>query len=189
VEDMKATSFADWSDEAERALRELQRHTTSQVVVGLSMGGTLTLWLASRHAELAGIVCVNPAVYSEDLDVLVRSTVDGGVDEFPAIGSDVAMEGVVESSYDATPLVPLLSMLAAVRDLMPKIASIQVPLLLLNSPQDHVVPSTDSDWLAANYGGSVDRVTLERSYHVATIDHDGPLIIERIQQFVSTVTG
>jgi carboxylesterase len=190
VEDMKTTTFGDWSGEAERALVELQGHSTSQVVVGLSMGGTLTLWLAARHPELAGIACVNPAaVCNEDLVGLVQSTVDGGVDEFPAIGSDVALDGVVESSYAATPLVPLLSMLGALRDLMPQIASVKVPLLLMNSPQDHVVPPGDSDWLADNIGGPVERVTLDRSFHVATIDHDGPLIIERIHQFVSKLAG
>ncbi len=42
----------------------------------------------------------------------------------------------------------------------------------MTSPEDHVVPPTNSDHLAATLGGPVERVTLERSYHVATIDFD-----------------
>jgi carboxylesterase len=190
VAEMKTTAFADWSAEAERALVELQGHTTSQVVVGLSMGGTLSLWLAARHPELAGVALVNPAVvHNAEVEALVQSTVESGVDEFPAIGSDIALEGAAESSYAATPLAPLLTLFAAQRDLMGLVSGIKMPLLLMNSPQDHVVPPTDSGWLAENFGGAVERVTLERSFHVATLDHDGPLIIERIADFVSSVTS
>ena len=36
--------------------------------------------------------------------------------------------------------------------------------------------------------GPVERVSLDRSYHVATIDHDKDLIIERVLEFVTRVT-
>ena len=49
----------------------------------------------------------------------------------------------------------------------------------MNSPQDHVVPPSNSEHLAATLGGPVERVTLERSYHVATLDYDRELIEER----------
>ena len=42
----------------------------------------------------------------------------------------------------------------------------------MTSPQDHVVPPENSDILAAGVAGPVERVTLERSYHVATLDYD-----------------
>jgi carboxylesterase len=190
VADMKTTGWADWSGEAERALTALAARTSKQVVVGLSMGGTLTVWLATRHPELAAVVTVNPAVVcNDDLMALVQTTVDGGTDEFPSIGSDIAAEGVSESSYAATPLVPLLSMLTAAKELMPNVGTASMPMLLMTSPQDHVVPPTDSDWLAEHWGGSVERVTLERSFHVATLDHDGPLIIERVLAHIATHTS
>ena len=53
-----------------------------------------------------------------------------------------------------------------------------MPLLLFTSVQDHVVQPSDSDALAATYGGSVERVMLERSYHVATQDYDKDIIFE-----------
>jgi carboxylesterase len=62
-------------------------------------------------------------------------------------------------------------------------------VLLLTSPQDHVVPPTDSDALAAAVSGPVERVTLPRSFHVATIDYDKDLITERVTAFVRKVTA
>ena len=61
------------------------------------------------------------------------------------------------------------------------------PLLLLNSPQDHVVEPVQGDFLAANYGGPVQRILLERSYHVATQDFDKELIFESTVAFAGRV--
>ena len=46
----------------------------------------------------------------------------------------------------------------------------------MTSPQDHVVEPGNSDILAEGVSGPVERVTLERSYHVATLDYDKELI-------------
>src|SRR5690349_17638544 len=61
VEDMLDTTWADWSADAEAAYQRLAARTETVVVAGLSMGGSLTLWLATQHPELPGIICVNPA--------------------------------------------------------------------------------------------------------------------------------
>ena len=61
-------------------------------------------------------------------------------------------------------------------------------MLLLNSPQDHVVPPPSSDYLAARVSGPVERVTLERSYHVATLDYDKDEIERRAVEFARKVT-
>src|SRR5262249_13233346 len=62
VDDMIPTSWADWSGAAEVAYQELASRCRRVIVAGLSMGGTLTVWLAAHHPEIAGIVCVNPAI-------------------------------------------------------------------------------------------------------------------------------
>jgi len=50
------------------------------------------------------------------------------------------------------------------------------------------VPPTDSDLLAASVSGPVERVSCDRSYHVATLDLDKELIFERSVEFVGRVT-
>ncbi|MBA2282362.1 MAG: alpha/beta fold hydrolase [Acidimicrobiia bacterium] len=189
IEDMLDTTWADWSAAAEAALESLQARLGEGgriVVAGLSMGGTLTAWLATRHPELAGIALVNAlAEPPGDLRALVDGAIAEGTETFPGIGSDIALEGSVESAYEASPLRPLRSLLDAVEALQPDLPSIACPVLLLTSPQDHVVPASNSDHLAAAVGGAVERVTLERSYHVATLDHDADLIEQRIVEFAA----
>src|SRR5688500_12504517 len=62
VADMIPTRWEDWSGAAEAAYADLASRCEKVVVAGLSMGGTITCWLAANHPEIAGIVVVNPAV-------------------------------------------------------------------------------------------------------------------------------
>jgi carboxylesterase len=61
--------------------------------------------------------------------------------------------------------------------------------LLITSRQDHVVEPVNSEHLAVNYGGDVEHVWLERSYHVATQDYDADEINRRAGEFVARVTA
>lgn len=190
VDDMLTTSWADWSADAEAAYERLAARTDQVVVAGLSMGGSLTVWLATRHPELAGIICVNPATQAAaEVRDFIQSLVDDGQETMDSIGSDVADPSSGELAYPATPLRPLLSMFDAANEVQASIGNVTCPLLLFTSPEDHVVPPTDSDFLAASVAGPVERVSCDRSYHVATIDYDKDLIIERSLEFVGRVTA
>jgi carboxylesterase len=187
VADMLPTRWEDWSATAEVAYQRLADRVDGRIVVGgLSMGGTLTVWLASRHPEIAGIVCINPLVAGAgQLKDIVQAGADQGQETMPGISSDIAAPGVVELAYTETPLRPLLSLFDAVDDLQAGLASIDVPVLLFTSPEDHVVPPFNSDHLARAVAGPVERVTLERSYHVATLDFDRDVIEERALDFAA----
>jgi carboxylesterase len=190
VDDMITTGWADWSAAAEAAYEALAARCDRVVVAGLSMGGTLTVWLATRHPEIAGIVCVNPALrVPDEIETTVRGMLEGGVDRFPAIGNDIAHPDATETAYDATPLAPLLSLAEATTALRADLAEVTCPLLLLNAPQDHTVAPADSDELAAGVAGPVERVSLDRSYHVATLDHDRDLINAEAVAFAGRVTA
>ena len=60
IEDLLPARWSDWSADTEVAYQALRHRCSKIVVIGLSMGGALTLWLAAHHPEIAGIVCVNP---------------------------------------------------------------------------------------------------------------------------------
>ena len=190
IEDMLPTRWSDWAADAEAAYERLAARSERVVVAGLSMGGSLTCWLASRHPGIAGIVCINPATKAAaEVREFIQGLVDAGEEIMPGIGSDVAKPDVVELAYQGTPLQPLLSLFDAANELGGAFSRITCPVLLFTSPEDHVVPPTDSDHLAESVSGPVTRVSCDRSYHVATIDHDAELIAERTLAFIDEVTG
>jgi carboxylesterase len=191
VDDMLETRWSDWSAAAEAAYADLAGRTRTAVVAGLSMGGTLACWLAARHPEVAGLVAVNPLVEPPDPEMVAmgRAMLDAGETVAPGIGSDIADPAAHETAYPGSPLLPLLSLVEAVGALQADLPGIACPVLLLTSPQDHVVPPANSDHLASLVAGPVERVTLERSYHVATLDYDKDLIAERAVAFVRKVSA
>jgi carboxylesterase len=190
VEDMMTTGWADWSAAAEAAYEKLAANCDRIVVVGLSMGGTLTAWLATRHSEVAGIAVVNGCIeppapaLREILDMMVAQ----GVAEVPGIGSDIAEPGSTEVSYGRTPISCTMSLMNELTSLKADLGKIVSPVLIFTSLQDHVVPIESSDTLATGVSGPVERVTLERSYHVATLDYERELIERETVAFALRVT-
>jgi carboxylesterase len=192
VDDMLTTRWADWSGEVEAAYQRLSQRVDTVVVAGLSMGGTLTLWAATEHPEIAGIVCVNPAAQPQPSEVveMVEGMIAEGTEVMPGIGSDIADPDVRESAYEGTPLRCLLSLTNdGIGPVSERYADCQVPLLLITSRNDHVVDPVQSDYLAEAWGGPVERVLLDRSYHVATQDFDRERIFADAVAFADRVTG
>jgi len=192
MEDMKRTTFADYLATAEDAFADLRSRTRAVAVVGLSMGGTLAASLTARHAnDVAGAVFVNALVKPIDPAMLqiLDDMIAVGETEAPGVGSDLADPDAVEDAYLGSPLVPLRSLADAVVDLQPSLPNISCPVLIMTSTQDHVVEPSNSDHLAELVTGPVERVTLERSYHVATLDYDKQLVIDRTLDFVRKVTA
>jgi carboxylesterase len=191
IDDMLETGWTDWSAAAEAAYRALAARCEKVLLAGLSMGGTLTAWLAERHAEIAGIVLVNPAIEppAESFREMLRGVLESGTNVMPAIGGDIADPDQTELAYDGLPVASLLSLCEADDGIAAALDAIACPVLLMTSPQDHVVPPTSSDLLAAGVSGPVERVTLERSFHVATLDYDKDEIERRAVEFARKVTA
>jgi carboxylesterase len=189
---MLTTGWADWTAEVEAAYRRLAGRAGKVVVAGLSMGGSLTLWTALEHPEVAGIVCVNPATSPQAAEILTMldDMLAAGTEVMPGIGSDIADPDSHEIAYEGTPVRPLKDFMdSGLAPLSTRYGELTMPLLLFTSRQDHVVEPSQSEYLAARHGGPVDHRWLERSYHVATQDFDRDLINVGAVEFATSVVG
>ena len=192
VDDMLTTDWNDWTGEVEAAYRRLAARTGKIVVMGLSMGGSLTLWTGLQHPEVAGLVLVNPATMAQPDEVIamIQEMVDDGNTVMPGIGSDIADPDVSEIAYEGTPLVPLLSLQNdGIAPMIDRYGELKMPVLLYTSRNDHVVPPESSEHLAATAGGPVEHVWLDRSFHVATQDYDRDTITSGAAAFIAQATG
>ena len=192
MEDLIPIRWSDWVATVEAAYQTLAARVDKVVVVGLSLGGALTLRVGANHPEVAGLVCVNPAAEPQVPEVieLLQGMIDGGTEVLPGIRGDIADPDATESGYDGTPLRGAKSMfIDGLVPLAEEYASMRMPMLLLNSPQDHVVEPKQSEFLVARYRGPIERIILERSFHVATLDYDKDIIIDAAVAFAQRVTG
>ena len=190
IEDMMPTRWSDWSADVEAAYNVLASRCEQVVVAGQSMGGALTLWLAARHPEIVGIVCINPVAQGRTAEEIkfFEAIIESGEESLPGIGSDIADTNVVENSYAGTPLRAAYSMyVEGAAPLAEHYPNMVMPMLLINSVQDHVVEPTQSDFLVAHYAGKVERIMLEKSFHVATQDVEKETVMSRSVTFAKQV--
>jgi len=189
VDEMVPTRWDDWSGGAEAAYQSLATRCDKVAVAGLSMGGSLTCWLAERHPEIAGIAVINPIIDPPTAEFTegIRSLLEAGTEVIDGIGSDIAKKGVEEAAYPQTPLAAALSLFEGVGTVFLGLGAIGCPALLLSSRQDHVVGPVSGDVLERSIGGPIERVYLERSFHVATLDWDAALVEEKVVGFADRV--
>ncbi|MFY9332148.1 MAG: alpha/beta fold hydrolase [Candidatus Nanopelagicales bacterium] len=189
-QEMNVTTWQDWYAEAERSFRELQARCDSVFVMGLSMGGSLTLRLAEAKADaIAGIVLVNPAVHSERPDRFALPVVKHLVGAFPGISNDIKKPGQDEGAYDKVPLKAAHSLTGLWKLVKADIARVTQPLLMFRSAEDHVVEASNGAWILANVASTdATEVVLLDSYHVATLDNDAPTIFAESLSFVQRLS-
>lgn len=185
--DLRQSTWHDWEREALAALERLRARTSVRIVAGLSMGGALALHLATtRPEDVDGLVLVNPWVATRDLRLLALPVLQHLVPGIAGVGNDIALPGADELAYPTLPLKALRSAIVFQRRL--DLAAVRAPLLVFTSHEDHVVPPENSR-LVLDGASSADteQVWLEHSFHVATLDHDAPIIAGRALAFARRI--
>ncbi len=195
--DLGRTRYADWIGALERTVTSLRSGGAEAVVlVGHSLGATLSLDLASRDpsAPIAGVVAIN-AQLLDRTGALARLTpvlqylapyVPRDLAGLPT--DDIAKPGVSEQAYATVPAKAARSLLVELPRIRAQLAALTAPLLVAVSPQDHTVDPANSRELATLAGSvDVEELRCERSYHVPLIDYDAALLTEAVVAFVARV--
>lgn len=188
---MGKTTAVDWIASVDEALAELRKTCSQIFITGLSMGGTLTLYTAAKHADvIKGAIAINAPVRigSPDLAGLALDTV---VPEMiPGVGSDIKDPQSKELAYAELPVAALRQiyvLCAVTQDLLPRV---KCPTLVIQSRDDHIVNPSNAPRIVESIGTTrVELLWLENSFHVATIDNDKELIFERTAAFIKSIAG
>ena len=149
----KKTRFKDWALEAEKNYLELFHKGLRPIVIGLSMGGSIGMYLAQRYPVSALITIASP-VYLYKLFPF-----EGPSKLLPLIGILRFIKPVVKvpkatkeareiapfKGYDGFfALSPLYSFIKALKNIRYNLPLISCPILVLHSPQDISVPVSNA---------------------------------------------
>lgn len=193
AEDLAGHGWADWAGAVEAAYAGVVARVGGGPVLamGLSMGAALAVALAAEHPELAGVAAVNPMIDppAPSFQAVLEGFLAAGEGFLPNIGGDITDPDAREEAYDRLPVAPFLSLCHGLDGLLPRLGRIRCPVLILTSRHDHVVPTVSSDVLAGAVAGPVERVWLERSAHVATLDVEHDEVERRVVDFACRVVG
>jgi carboxylesterase len=184
-QDANRSTWQQWYAEIRRAHAELAARCDTVFAAGLSMGGTLVTRLAEEVDDLAGLVLVNPSLATERFDAKFARYVGRLVPSRPGFGSDIKAPHEPTLGYDRTPIRAFASLQRLWRATRADLHRITAPVLMFRSVEDHVVEPLSGRLLQLGATSTTVReVLLENSYHVATMDHDAPLIFAGSVDFI-----
>src|SRR5664279_5714605 len=188
-QDVNKAHYTDWIRDAEQAYQLLASRCNKVFVTGLSMGGTLILYLAEHHPEITGVIPVNAPVFMTDKRVPLLPILKHLVASTPAIASDIMEPGIVEPAYDRTPTAGTYEMVKLLGVTRKDLGLITQPLLVMRSAHDHVVPHACAPFIM-EHTASTDKemVLFERSAHVVTMDYDKDGVVDSAWKFIQRLS-
>lgn len=197
VKDLARTRYGDWYDAAESVVDQVAATSDHLVVVGLSMGGTLCLDLASRRGDVVdGVAVINAQILDPTqplakLAPILQHVVPFVPRDLAGLPSDdIARPTAEEHAYSMVSAKAAQSLIRELPRIRAQLTDLTQPLLIASAPNDHTVPVANSRALPDLVGSTqVTVLELARSYHVATLDYDAPLLEAAIVELVAEVAG
>lgn len=183
VADLETTTADDYFDEVERAYDEAARNYDRLYVVGLSMGGTLGLHIATRK-KVAGIVTISTPVF---LYPMVNASVPVIEQWLPGLRTPAnfaAWQGNV-IGYKSTSIAAVRIVVDVLDRVRPELHKVSAPLLILHSSRDYTVPVSSAQTIHDNVASAVKRLELlEAGSHLLTVEPNLSLIGETVVDFL-----
>lgn len=188
VADLDKTGPQDWLGAAEQALTELKERCSTVFVAGISMGGTLTLELARRHPELAGVVVMAAPVQAmEALQPLVEDpdrpvTVPAPWATVGVLTEDLGVGGI---AYLKMPLGALERGMGLMSQVREGLGDVTVPTLLIYGDADQVVDKANGPFVLEGIKATDKRLlALPDSSHEVTLDVDRERVMVEVYDFI-----
>ena len=161
---------------------------------GLSMGGTLACWLAEHHPEVRGLCLVNPlrGAAGRQLPRRAAGHARQAARRSPRASARTSpWPARHELAYAGTPIAAVLSPVRGRSTQWSRRGSTTSAARCSCSRAARTTSCRRrrATCSCASVSGPVERVWLEKSYHVATLDHDEAEITRRAVTFVGQVLG
>ena len=185
-QDLNKVHWSSWAEKVEYELLELKKTCRKVFMVGLSMGGGNSLYVAAEHQDkVDGIVLVNPMIHIPGLQIKFVSIISKIQKSRASVGDDIKKPGVTEWGYDALPIKGVAQLYKYLKLARKRLPRIKTPVLLFHSVDDHTLDVSNTEIIFEEIGSSSkQRIELLNSYHVATLDYDADIIFENTRLFI-----
>jgi len=205
VRDLMNVGWNDWTQDAARALTELDgrgkgneagepRHR-GVVVCGLSLGALLATHLAATEPErVAALVVLANATWLRfssfrlPLGLLERLEPFDNRFYMRKFGADIRdpVARRTHLTYELNPIKSAIEVIRAGRIVRPELSRVRCPTLVIHGRLDRVCPVRNAFWFARRLGtDDVDVRIMPRSGHIVTLDVDRRDVELALETFLS----
>ena len=186
------TTWKDWFSSVEQAFDELRGRTDRVAVCGLSLGGLLTLELARlRRSEITAIASLSAPLWIRrwmmtGVRLATRSPLLRHA-TLPKLGGADIADPVMRRRNPTGRGVPVRAV-ASLFDFMDHVdrhlPEVDRPAFVAHARNDHTVPFACMEAIASRLAGPVERLVLDRSAHVITLDFDRERLFRALGEFL-----
>lgn len=191
-EDLEGVGPAEWYADAEAAMVDLLQEVEQVVVVGLSMGGLVTLNLAWRHPDkLKAMVLLAPALRFAD-PLVALTPLLGLLFRFWNSPNSFADRELAKgcTNYPKFPVSTFNKFLNYANETEGHLGEIRVPALVLHSRKDTIIHPITVKLLEERLGSPQKRVIwFERSGHEMMQDLEAEAVFEAIGGYLAELAG
>lgn len=190
LEDLDQTPRRAWCDAVEAAFDDLRVDHAEVALVGQSLGGLLSLELASRRPEVAAVCSLAAPLWLEGMAARVAGWAEAGklawCKQLPKLGGSDVRDPVAKHenpAYRAVPVKALVQFVQFMREADAALPAVTQPVLVVHAKLDHTAPVACAARLAARTRARRTKL-LERSYHLISIDVERDIVAEEVRSFL-----
>ncbi len=198
-EDMQRIRWQQWANAVNYAYANLAAECERVFLVGLSMGGLLSLYQAERLAgdtdsKLVGIVALSTPIYIDSwlvpLAPFAKHIVRWQGSEQRTLEQKISVRdktAVKELwAYLRTPSQAAHQLLVLIKNVRRNLDLIKAPILIMHSRHDTTAPPPSAQIIFDSVG-SADKqlIWLDNSNHVITVDHDRARVLQATYDFIN----
>lgn len=186
-QDLRGVKARQWYVDAEVALLDLWNYVDRIVVVGLSMGGLLSLELGMRHPDkIAGVVAVAPALKFTDPLARFSSLMAKVVRYWPSPNSfnDLSLKANCKN-YEKFATDAFVELYNYSQEIAHRLVEFHVPIRILQSKRDQIVAAEAANIIYEKVSSAVREIIwYEKSGHEMMQDLEAEDVFADIMEFV-----
>jgi len=190
IEDLARVTGRDWLTAAREALVELKSHCREVSIVGLSMGGVLTILLA-RDCPVKKIVLLSVPRTLREKSVYLAPVVGlfkkilWREDAEKGLASEEARR-VHECYSSGTPILQSWHLFRLIKKAMKALPFIDADLLIIQSRGDRVIPPDSMEYIFSRAASpKKEKHVLQKSNHAITADLEKEAVAEKVVAFLT----
>jgi carboxylesterase len=191
-EDLKGINWVDWYLHARTKLLELKESCNQIFVCGQSMGGAIALQIASHH-PVSGVITLAGVAFLKDWRLKLLPFARHIIPyQHKSKGPDIRNKELKSqvASYHKYPVKSIDQFLALLEHTRGDLPEVTAPALLIHARKDRTVHFSNLKYIYDHISSrEKEKIVLEKSYHVISIDIEKEIVFNHILSFINKISN